>query len=57
MLRGMRNASKNWLGKTIMTAVMVLLIGSFAVWGIQDIFKGYGKSTLATIGKTEISTE
>jgi peptidyl-prolyl cis-trans isomerase D len=53
----MRNASKNWLGKTIMTAVMVVLIGSFAVWGIQDIFKGYGKSTLATIGKTEISTE
>lgn len=53
----MRNASKNWLGKTIMTAVMVVLIGSFAVWGIQDIFKGYGKSTLATIGKTEITTE
>ncbi|MDB5618010.1 MAG: PpiC-type peptidyl-prolyl cis-trans isomerase [Tardiphaga sp.] len=53
----MRNASKNWLGKTVMTSVMVVLIGSFAVWGIQDIFKGYGKSTLAKIGSTEISTE
>ncbi|MDB5634115.1 MAG: PpiC-type peptidyl-prolyl cis-trans isomerase [Tardiphaga sp.] len=57
MLRGMRNASKNWLGKTVMTVVMVVLIGSFAIWGIADIFKGYGKSTLATIGSTEISTE
>jgi peptidyl-prolyl cis-trans isomerase D len=53
----MRNASKNWLGKTVMTVVMVVLIGSFAIWGIADIFKGYGKSTLATIGSTEISTE
>ncbi len=53
----MRNASKNWLGKTLMTVVMVVLIGSFAVWGIQDIFKGYGKSTLAKIGSTEISTD
>ncbi|MDB5501291.1 MAG: PpiC-type peptidyl-prolyl cis-trans isomerase [Tardiphaga sp.] len=57
MLRGMRNASKNWLGKTVMTVVMVVLIGSFAIWGIADIFKGYGKSTLARIGSTEISTE
>jgi len=57
MLRGMRNASKNWLGKTIMTVVMVVLIGSFAVWGIADIFKGYGQSTLAKVGSTEISTE
>ncbi|MEH2468649.1 peptidyl-prolyl cis-trans isomerase D [Nitrobacteraceae bacterium AZCC 2161] len=57
MLRGMRNASKNWLGKTVMTVVMTVLIGSFAIWGIADIFKGYGKSTLATIGSTEISTE
>jgi peptidyl-prolyl cis-trans isomerase D len=53
----MRNASKNWLGKTIMTVVMVVLIGSFAVWGIADIFKGYGQSTVAKVGSTEISTE
>ena len=30
---------------------------SFAVWGIADIFKGFGQSTLAKIGNTEISTE
>src|SRR3982751_4617191 len=57
MLRGMRKASSNWLGKTIMAAVMGVLIISFAVWGIADIFKGFGQSTLAKIGKTEISTE
>src|SRR3954469_2012465 len=57
MLRGMRKASSNWLGKTIMAAVMGVLIISFAVWGIADIFKGFGQSTLAKIGRTEISTE
>jgi peptidyl-prolyl cis-trans isomerase D len=36
---------------------MGVLIISFAVWGIADIFKGFGQSTLAKIGRTEISTE
>ncbi len=36
---------------------MGVLILSFAVWGIADIFKGFGQSTLAKIGRTEISTE
>ncbi len=40
-----------------MAAVMGVLIISFAVWGIADIFKGFGQSTLAKIGRTEISTE
>jgi peptidyl-prolyl cis-trans isomerase D len=51
----MRNASSNWLGKTIMAVVMGVLIISFGVWGIADIFRGFGQSTLATIGHTEIS--
>ncbi|MEA2914459.1 MAG: peptidyl-prolyl cis-trans isomerase, partial [Bradyrhizobium sp.] len=32
MLRGIRKASSNWLGKTIMSVVMGVLILSFAVW-------------------------
>ena len=40
-----------------MATVMGVLIISFAVWGIADIFKGFGQSTLAKIGRTEISTE
>src|ERR1700676_113183 len=55
MLRGMRKASSNWLGKTIMAVVMGVLIISFGVWGIADIFRGFGQSTLATVGRTEIS--
>jgi peptidyl-prolyl cis-trans isomerase D len=52
----MRKASSNWLGKIIMATVMGVLIISFGVWGIADIFRGFGQSTLAKIGHTEIST-
>ena len=57
MLRGIRTASANWLGKTVMSVVMGLLVVSFAIWGIGDIFRGFGRSSLAKIGKTEIGTE
>jgi peptidyl-prolyl cis-trans isomerase D len=57
MLRGMRKASSNWLGKTIMAVVMGVLIISFGVWGIADIFRGFGQSRLAKVGHIEISTE
>jgi peptidyl-prolyl cis-trans isomerase D len=57
MLRGIRTASANWLGKTVMALVMGLLIVSFAIWGIGDIFRGFGQASLAKIGNTEISTE
>jgi peptidyl-prolyl cis-trans isomerase D len=51
----MRKASSNWVGKTIMAVVMGVLIISFGIWGIADIFRGFGQSTLAKIGHTEIS--
>src|SRR5882762_8649782 len=57
MLRGMRKASSNWLGKVVMAVVMGVLIVSFGIWGIADIFKGFGQSTLAKVGGTEISAE
>jgi peptidyl-prolyl cis-trans isomerase D len=57
MLRGIRKASENWLGRGVMAVVMTLLAGSFAVWGINDIFRGFGRSTLAKIGNTEIPIE
>ena len=55
MLRGLRKASSNWLGKTVMTVAMGALIVSFGIWGIADIFRGFGQSTLAKVGGTEIS--
>src|SRR5712672_3148584 len=57
MLRGMRKASSNWLGKIVMAVVMGVLIVSFGVWGIADIFRGFGQSSLAKVGGTEISAE
>jgi peptidyl-prolyl cis-trans isomerase D len=53
----MRKASSNWLGKTVMSVLFGVLIVSFGVWGIADIFKGFGQSSLAKIGSTEITTE
>src|SRR5438045_4746247 len=55
MLRGMRKASSNWLGKAIMAVVMGVLIVSFGFWGIAYIFRGFGQSTLAKVGGTKIS--
>jgi len=53
----MRKASSNWLGKTIMATVMGILIVSFGIWGIADIFRGFGQSTVAKVGHTEITTD
>ena len=39
-----------------MALVMGVLIVSFGIWGIADIFRGFGQSTLAKVGHTEIST-
>lgn len=38
-----------------MTVVMGVLIVSFGIWGIADIFRGFGQSTVAKVGHTEIS--
>jgi peptidyl-prolyl cis-trans isomerase D len=40
-----------------MGVVMGLLALSFAIWGIGDIFRGFGRSTVAKIGNTEITIE
>jgi peptidyl-prolyl cis-trans isomerase D len=57
MLRGLRKASSNWLGRAVMGVVMFFLAASFAVWGINDIFRGFGRTYLAKIGNTEISAD
>ena len=57
MLRGIKNATSNWLGKAVLTVVMGLLVVSFAIWGIGDIFRGFGLSTVATVGSTEVTVD
>ncbi|MBX9760417.1 MAG: SurA N-terminal domain-containing protein [Beijerinckiaceae bacterium] len=57
MLEGIRRASSNWLGKIVVGIMFSFLILSFAVWGIGDIFRGFGVGTVAKVGETEITTE
>ena len=57
MLRGIHKASSTWLGKAVMGVIMGGLIISFAIWGIGDIFRGFGVNSVAKIGGTEISIE
>ncbi len=57
MLRGIHKASSTWLGRGVMAIIMGGLVVSFAIWGIGDIFRGFGLSSALKIGKTEISIE
>lgn len=57
MLTGIRNAAGNWLGRIVLIVLFGLLIVSFAVWGIGDIFRGYGTTVVAKVGSVEIGTE
>lgn len=52
MLEMLRNAT----GGIIAKIFIGLLVASFAVWGIADIFVGGQSTALATVGTTEIST-
>ena len=61
MLRGLRQASHNRLGRIIMAIVLGLIAMSFVFWGIgdmlrswsiRDMVRGYGPSTVIKIGPT-----
>ncbi len=43
--------------KTVGLILVGLLVVSFAVWGIADIFTGYGQQTLIRVGDTEITAQ
>ena len=57
MLNGLRKAGQSWLGKAIFTVLFGILIVSFAIWGIGDIFRGAPQDTVARVGDTTISVE
>jgi peptidyl-prolyl cis-trans isomerase D len=57
MLKGFRKAGESWVGKTVITVMFALLILSFAVWGIGDIFRQTGPSYAAQVGNTKITPE
>jgi peptidyl-prolyl cis-trans isomerase D len=43
--------------RTLGLILVGLLVVSFAIWGIADIFRGYGQQTLIRVGDTEINTQ
>ncbi len=51
MLEMFRRGAQGWIAK-IFFGILVL---SFAVWGVADVFR-YGEGALARVGKTEISS-
>ena len=53
----MRTAAGNWLGRIVISVLFGFLILSFGIWGIADIFRGYGTNTVAKVGSTEIEVE
>ncbi len=57
MLERMRAATQGLIGRSIMAVVMGLIILSFAIWGIGDIFRGFGADKLAQVGGEEITVQ
>ena len=43
--------------RTFGMILMGMLVISFAIWGIADIFRGYGSQTLIKVGDTEITPQ
>ncbi len=53
MLESMRRGAQTWVAKILFG----LLVLSFAVWGVADVFTGFGRGSIASIGSTEVTVE
>ena len=53
MLDALRRGSTGWVAKIL----FALLVLSFAVWGVADVFTGFGRGSLAKVGSHEIHVE
>lgn len=52
-LQTLRKGASGWIAKLF----LMLLVFSFLIWGIADVFRGFGASTVASVGGTEIPAE
>jgi len=57
MLETLRASAQGWFGRAVMAVLMGLIILSFAIWGIGDIFRGFGANNLAQVGGIEIGAD
>lgn len=53
MLEFMRKAAAGWVAKVF----IAMLVASFAIWGINDIFRGYRGNTVVDVGSTSVTGE
>jgi peptidyl-prolyl cis-trans isomerase D len=53
MIESLRKAATGWIAKILLS----LLVLSFAVWGIADVFRGFGSQTVATVGGVEVTSQ
>jgi len=49
--------ASGWIGRAVTAILMGLLILSFSIWGIGDIFRGFGANNLAQVGGVEIGAD
>ena len=57
MLDGMRKISQHWIGRAILTVLFGLLIVSFVIWGVGDMFRGFVPDKVAEVGGQSITTQ
>jgi peptidyl-prolyl cis-trans isomerase D len=57
MLNGLRKAGQSVVGKIVATVLFSILILSFAIWGIGDIFRTPTQTVVAEVGSTDISVD
>lgn len=50
MLHALRRGAKTWIAK----ALLILLVFSFAIWGVADFVGGIGQNTVVKVGDEEI---
>lgn len=53
MLNALRKRASGWVAQLF----IALLVLSFAVWGVADIFTGFRGDTVATVGSTSVSSQ
>lgn len=53
MLEQLRRGAQTWVAKVLFG----ILVASFGIWGIADVFRGWGRGAIATVGGTKIPAE
>jgi peptidyl-prolyl cis-trans isomerase D len=53
----MRKISQSWIGRAILSVLFGLLIISFVIWGVGDMFRGFVPDKVAEVGGQSITAQ